>query len=329
MDCKRISMLLIAGLLTITISAWSGTSTERVRLVRQDQTIDVVVDGQLFTTYHFADDFIRPYVRPFFWPVNAADGTSLTVDQAQTVRDHPHQRSIWIGHADVNGADHWKITHKPIQPKQRHVDLKDASDDGFTEDLIWEDKDGQPMLGEARSFRFLVYPDNSRGIDIQLRLNALSADVTFGMARDHGLLAVRMVPAIADHPQLLNSSGADTDQTVSYKRADWCDESGQIDGKIYGVTVFDSPENVRHPPYWHASTGTHIGPDIVGPGKSGAKPSKLTDDSSGAPTSKPDAGPLTIKFGQTLSLHYRLIFHEGDGKSAELARKYTDFISGK
>jgi hypothetical protein len=310
----------IVPLCALLLSSHPGTRAAEVspvQLVRHDKTLDVMIDGKLFTTYHFADDFIRPYTRPYFWPVNAPDGTPLTVDQAQTVPAHPHQRSIWIGHADVNGAEHWKITHKPIQPKQRHIDLKDVSNDCFTEDLIWEDKDGQPMLGEERSFHFSVYPDGSRAMDVKLKFKPLKEDVTFGVARDHGLFAIRVAPAIADHPQLLNSEGGDTGEAVSGKRAAWCDESGQIDGKTYGVAIFDSPDNIRHPPYWHANIGTHIGPDIVGPGRTVKA------------TTKPDAGPLTIASGQTLVLQYRAVFHQGDARSAQLSAKYAAFTAAR
>jgi hypothetical protein len=303
--------------LLCSVPALAAADEHRVRLEPHDQTIDVTIDGQLFTTYHFADDFIRPYVRPFFWPVNAPDGTPLTADQAQTFPAHPHQRSIWIGHGDVNGADHWKITHKPTQPKQRHIDLKDITGDGFTEDLIWEDKDGEPMLGETRSFRFSVYPDGARAIDLRMRFTPISGGVTFGMARDHGLLAVRMVPAIADHPQLVNSTGASTPDAISDKRADWCDESGQIDGKTYGVAIFDAADNIHHPPYWHANVSTHLGPDIVGPGKANK------------PSTKPDVGPLLLPAGQTLTLSYRIVFHQGDALSAEMSGKYKAFAAGK
>ena len=279
-----------------------------IKLIQHDTTIDVMMDGTLFTTYHFADDFVRPYVRPFFWPVRASDGTELTNDQAQTIPDHPHQRSIWIGHADVDGVNHWKITSKPIQAKQRHIDFKDVTASSFTEDLIWEDGDAQPLLNEVRRCSFINFPDHARGVDVSIQLSPINKDVTFGTKSDHGFFAIRMLPVIGDSAHFLNSNGL-SDDAVGGQRADWCDEFGEIDGKTYGIAIFDAPDNFRHPPYWHAHSGDRLMADIFGPNKS---------DKGAA---LPDTGPITLAVGKTLALHYLAVIHFGAPASADLPRQ--------
>jgi hypothetical protein len=295
-------------------AAVPGPAHRVVRLVWHDRTVDVQIDRQLFTTYHFGDDLVLPYTRPYFWPVRAPDGTELTDDQAQTIPTHPHQRSIWIGHGDVNGANHWKVTGKPLQPKQRHVDFRDVATDRFTEDLIWEDNDGQPMLGEVRTCRFIAYPDGPRGLDVSTRLTALAGDVTFGTGRDHGFFSIRFLPVLHDHAQFLNSAGT-TDAAAIDGRADWCDECGQVDGTVHGGALFDAPGDPRHPPYWH--TKGRLMPDVFGSEK-GSKTNP-----------PPDAGPITLRGGGTLAFHWRAVFHDGDAAAAAIADKYHAFADGQ
>jgi len=48
------------------------------------------------------------------------------------------------------------------------------------------------------------------------------------------------------------------------KPAKWCDESGMIDGKPYGVAILDHPNNPRHPSTWHVRAYGLIAANIFG-----------------------------------------------------------------
>ena len=50
---------------------------------------------------------------------------------------------------------------------------------------------------------------------------------------------------------LVSSTGL-RDNAVWGKRADWCDYYSEHNGKIYGVAIFDHPNNLRHPTWWQA-----------------------------------------------------------------------------
>jgi hypothetical protein len=313
----------------ILLSCWAGVwlsqsaalaaGAPEVKLIPQEKVIQVEIGGQPFTTYHFADDFIRPFVRPFLWPVRASDGTEVTIDQAQFKELHPHQRSIWIGHHNVNGADHWKFTAKPIVPKQRHLKFDKLEADGFDEELVWEDKDGKPMMDEARTLRFIAYPDGNRAINVTLKFTASEGDdVTFfSDSGDTGLCPVRLVPSISHEPQLANSTGGKGQEECDMKPAAWCDESGQIDKKTYGVAILDYPQNLRHPPLWHAHRDARLSTDIF---------SLHTFDKDKYPKG---AGNFTIKRGQTSTFRYRIVVHTGDAAAADIAQKFKDFAAGK
>lgn len=46
--------------------------------------------------------------------------------------------------------------------------------------------------------------------------------------------------------RLVNARG-DRDQAAWGKRAEWCDYHATREGKIYGIAIFDHPQNLRHP----------------------------------------------------------------------------------
>ena len=281
---------------------------QKIRLKKHAGTIDIAINGKPFSTYHFADDFLYPSVRPYFWPVVAGDGVEVTIDQAQHKELRPYQRSIWIGAGDVNGADHWKFKAAPL-PRQRHIRFLWIHPNGFQERLIWEDKAAQPMLVETRTVLFHVWPDGVRGIEINIKFKPLAGDVTFANASDNGLLSARPVPTIAGHPQFTaEDGGADCEKHVA-----WCDESGEIDGKTYGIAMFDAPSNPRHPPLWHAHKDARLATDIFATPEYGK----------GDPRRK--TGDFTIRMGATATFRYEILIHQGTAGAAQIAGKYEQF----
>ena len=72
----------------------------------------VKIDGQLFTEY-----LVKSGTKPILWPIIGPTGKPMTRDYPMRDRpgeqkDHPHQRSLWFTHGDVNGTNFW------AQPEQ-------------------------------------------------------------------------------------------------------------------------------------------------------------------------------------------------------------------
>jgi len=304
-----IAYLSIAAGLTVTTQRQGFPPKSRLRLIQHDGSIDVDIDGKIFTTYHFADDLMLPAVRPFVYPVLAADGTEMTIDHAQHPPLHAYQRSVWIGAGDVNGADHWTFKAKPI-PKQTHIRFDYLNTDGFQEELIWDDDGGQPMLREIRTVGFIAYPDGARQVNFRLSFTAVSKDVTFFNRRDHGILSVRPSPQIASNPVFT----ADDRVGECNHHTAWCDESGKINGSVYGIAIFDDPGNPRHPPPWHAGRDQRLATDIFLP-----RPDFRKDDPDRA------LGDFTIHAGQTIDFRYGMLFHAGDAEVGKIRERYEKF----
>lgn len=112
-------------------------------------------------------------------------------------------------------------------------------------------------------------------------------------------------------------SAGDRDHDVWGKRAEWCDYYATHDGKIYGVAIFDHPQNLRHPTWWMARD---YGLFAANPfGKHDFENLK----------NQPHAGDYTIPAGGELTLCYRFYFHNGDAKDAKIAEHYADYAAGK
>ena len=78
-------------------------------IVREvDKKVDILVAGQLFTSYSWPDDIMKPVL----YPVLTSEGTEITRGYPVKPRpgeriDHPHHVGIWFNYGDVNGYDFW------------------------------------------------------------------------------------------------------------------------------------------------------------------------------------------------------------------------------
>jgi hypothetical protein len=286
-----------------------------VSLKEESNHVSVSIDGKPFTDYWFGKREDRPYARPFFVPVLAPDGTPVTADHYGQ-KEHPHHDSIWVGHGDVNGADHWALTGEKT-PLQRHIKFEKVEGDTVIEDLEWEGTTHQPILRERRTMRFLPLGETARAIDFTLEFTPIDAAVNFADTKEAGMVAVRVAKSISDAPTITTAAGVhgqgmSTEKEAWGKAADWCDLSGKIDGKEYGIAVLDDPRNPRHPTRWH----------VRAYGLLAANPFGLSFFDKGAPR---HGGDFVMDPGKTVTFRYRVIVHQGDAGSADLDQQYKRF----
>jgi len=182
---------------------------------------------------------------------------------------------------------------------------------------------GEGLNGAQAQNSQSILDYGTRGIDLTTELTAANGDVTFGDTKEAGLAAVRVHPEIGNNEKgdkhrdgvLTNSVGATGEKAIWGKPANWCDESGTINGKPYGVAIFDHPDNPRHPTTWHTREyGLHAA-NIFG-----------LHDFDPKKTPK-GAGDMKLAAGKSVTFKYRILFHQGDGPSAKLDEKYKDWVS--
>jgi hypothetical protein len=219
---------------------------------------------------------------------------------------HRHHYSVWVAHHDVNGVDFW--SDQPRGGQQVHRNLL-ALEDGArsasaTVAIDWVPPGGKTALAEERTYRLIALPDAEWLLEIRLHVTPTEGPVTFG-ATPFGLAAVRVAKTmtVADGGgRISNSRGAQGEEGIFWKRADWCDYSGPVTPSAWnGVALFSHPSNVSHPPEWH----------VRADGWMGACLSRETD--------------RRLEPEGSLELRYGLYGHNGSGEDADVAAQFAAF----
>lgn len=316
--------------------AWTTGLSGAVTLTRLIDRVRVEIDGQLFTEYVYGDGASRPYC----YPILATDGTPLTRDfpMKQTPgeeTDHPWHRSLWFAHAFMNGVDFWNEgggdaskSPKTKGRSEQEVLLEATSGDTGTLRTRnrWVAPDGRLICTDVRTLRFHGNP-TGRFLDYEITLQAPNQEPLLLGDNKDGTMAIRVAQWMTlphkyqgkqapGSGHLLTSTGFRDDEAWG-KRADWCDYYAPKAGKVYGVAIFDHPDNFRHPTWWMAR----------GYGLFGANPFGQHDFED--LKDQPQIGNHTIPAGGTLTLRYRFYFHEGDPVEAGVAAQYANFARGQ
>ena len=325
------TVVLVASMLfpSARLATAEPVASAKVVLGRHDDRVTVTVDGAEFTSYVF-----KGHDKPILYPLRGPGGVPLTrswpVEKgiAGEPEDHPHHESLWFTHGSVNGHDFWAPRAHgagpdgPI-PHVEHVSV-DRCESGETAILEttsrWIAPDGNPVLTERRRMVFSADP-TARSVEVRLDLVADAGPVTFGDTKE-GTFALRVRPQLQPKDSngsqgavgtLVNSEGL-VDAAVWGKRARWVDYSGPIDGTRFGIAMLDHPANLRHPTWWHAREY----------GLSGANPFGIHDF-----TGEPEGtGNHTVAPGETLSLRYLVVFHEGDAAAADIDGRWKLWTEG-
>ncbi|MDM4018616.1 PmoA family protein [Roseiconus lacunae] len=294
-----------------------------VKIVDDGNKAVVTIDGQPFTEYRYTG-----YAKPILYPVIGPGDKPMTrnypmVKEVENeASDHPHHKSIWYTHDEVNGVRFWMEspegqTIKNVG-KQVSTSLKIDGDSIMTTS-DWRSADGESVCTDERVIRFGTVGD-ARFIDYEVTWIASSGDLLIGDTKEgtmgirtHPNLRLKASPKHGNHTvsgQSVNSEGV-RGAAMWGKRAAWVDYWGEIDGDTVGVAIFDHPGNPRHPTWWHARDY----------GLVAANPFGIHDFEKKAD----GTGDMTLKSGEKMTFKYRFVFHPGDVESAKISERYQEY----
>ena len=299
----------------------------------EDGTLSVHIGGERFTSYYFSSDVVRPYFHPLIGPTGRPVTRGYPMEPApegtenvgrRHPYDHPHHRSFWVAHGDVNGADNW--SEGAGHATQRHAGfsrlVSGAVYGSFDETVEWLDRQGSLVMSETRRFTFFNVGPEERLFDVSLRFNASSGTVTFGDTKEGGLISVRVASSM-DAPEakrpdapgkIENAIGGLQEAETWGKRASWCDYSGPVEGETVGICMMDHPTNPRYPTHWH----------VRAYGLMTANPFGLHDFYKDPDTHR---GDWTIPSYESRNFNYRVLIHRGDAAAGSVRDRYHDFIN--
>lgn len=259
-------------------------SDQSIRLVHDEANlkVDVFFGTDLFTSYRYTD----AYYKPVLYPLITASGKSLTrgfpIDPMPGERvDHPHHVGHWLNYGDVNGLDFWNHSDAiPAEKKDgygtifhKSVSLNEAKA-ALSVVAEWKAPNGTVLIEEHTTFTFSEL-DNHRIIDRETTLHA-QTDVSLADNKE-GFVAVRVTRAL-EHPskkpeiftdangipsevKVLNNDGVTGNylssngikgEAVWGTRGEWMALNGTLDGEAVAITIYDHPNNLGYPTYWHA-----------------------------------------------------------------------------
>ncbi len=340
---NKILMKLSAVILGIVLLSGAlidvNAQTSKVKFVKGDHKIDVMIGGKFFTSYQYPSNMEKPYL----WPVNAPNGSVVTRGFPLAPRpkeriDHPHHIGIWFNHGDVNGLDFWNNSSAiPAERKGTygHIVVKEIvkakNGKKGTLDVISEWKDSKENTLLVENTRYIFSGDKtSYTIDHISTLTAANGTVTFTDNKE-GMFAIRVdrafemptnQPAVFTDSQgnpttvratdnegvtgmYTSSSGLKGDAVWS-SRNDWVLLSGTKDNVLTTFGFWDHPKNTGYPGHSHAR-----GYGLFSTNNLGAQ-SYVKDH---------EKIVVTLKKGESLTLRHRFFIQSGKEISPDQANR--------
>ncbi len=273
-----------------------------VKLDRHEGRVDCLIDGRVFTVFHFD----RNQPKPYFSPVHAADGAVLTRSLESPV-DHPHHKGVWLAIDEVNDIKFWAEKGKI---ENASVELTVPTGNPATLRAVnhWLGAGGQPVLIETTDYS--VYADRMLTCDVKFA--TAGKPVVFGDTKE-GLFGIRVADTLRGQAggRIVNAQGLQGEKDCWGRESEWVDYVGRVGDKSYGVAIFDHPRNFR-PARFHVRD---YGLFTLSPfGKSSYTNGRLPED------------PYWLTPGKTLRLRYGLYVHDGDAPLENTAQEYAAYL---
>ncbi len=253
--------------------------------------------------------------KPFLYPLRTVSGRNLSRRHPLESlpgenTDHAWHRGLWWGHGIINGQDFWRELGRD-KTARLILDGKPKSKKNAVDASFAMVTPAGGRLGTHRLVLTISEQGSLRFIDAKILVHADRGEpLTFGDTDDGGF-AFRLSDAFREDrgARLRNAAGLEGTNKIWGQAAKWVDYSATVDGTPAGVAIFDHPSNLRHPTQWHAR----------GYSLCAANPFASRSFS----RNKGPDGAYTLPAGQTLSLSYRVVIHEGPSDPARIEQLFT------
>ncbi|MBN2019111.1 MAG: PmoA family protein [Sedimentisphaerales bacterium] len=284
---------------------------------KNQNNIDVLINGKHFTTYRYGSELTKPIL----YPVKSTSGIKVTRGFPFEVipgesNDHPHHTGVFFTYDKVNNSGFWNNTKIP--PQIKHINIENMTQgDGILSVISrWVGKNGKILLEEKRIMSFSAKP-NEYAIDFNIMLTAQDEQVVFGDTKE-GMFAIRLADWLREDGgtgEYLNSQGQKNEPNIWGRRAKWVRLEGNKDGQTIGVAILNHPHSVNYPTYWMAR----------GYGLFAANPLGQLEFQKATKLKNPQPFNLTLQPGQSAVFKFRLIIYEGGRNQEVIEQEFKNY----
>jgi hypothetical protein len=286
---------------TLCMMPLISVSQKGIRASAIGNRIDVTINGRFFTSYYFLEN--EKY--PFFFPVNGPKtGSSVT---SMRNGEYPHHSSLFFGCDRVNGGNYWQegLERGRIISSGARIAEQDSLHVTIEDDCTWKRPDAPAPMRDFRKITITAPRDGLYQIDFVISLEMLM-DVTIEKT-NHSLFSARMDPdlSVKFGGTMTNAEGETGEKGTFGKPSPWMDYYGKRGETIEGLAILQHPGNPDYPAPWFTRDYGFFSPTrLYWP----------TDD-------KATRGNQ----GDVVTLRYRILVHEGDTKTADIAGEFEKY----
>ena len=259
----------------------------KVEFIRHDSKsqLDVLINGNYFTSFIYSDTLKRPCL----YPIKTPSGIEITRGYPLNPRpyeriDHPHHYGLWFNHGDVNGLDFWNNSFA-VKPELKHkygtIRLKKITKFSNKKGRLvtfsnWLDNNNNLLMIEKTTCIFGGNKDDLRTVERITELTAIrevvmneSKEGMFGLRVDKAFEAPFDKPVkrldetgtIAETPFVnndgvnglyRNAQGAKGESGVWGKRTPWVALTAEKESELITIVMIDHNKNPFFPAWPHA-----------------------------------------------------------------------------
>lgn len=321
-------IIFIQSILCVVMLFGGCNSQDNFKFQEEDDRVNVIIGDQLFTSYRYSSDLLKPSLHPVISPTGEIVTRGYPFEEIEgESSDHPHHTGVYFtyGNRDqVNGDSFWNQHDGP--QKIKHVKIlameEDTNKGKLSTRSHWINSQGRPILEEDRRMEFYSSEDEYR-IDFTIRLSAIDTTVTFADTKE-GMFAIRVADWLTENTtgtlynstgEYLNAEGDRTEENIWGKRSSWVRLEGKKDDKTIGVAMYHHPNSTNYPTYWHAR----------GYGCFAANPIGQYEFQEARQVEDPEYRTLTLRSGETALFKFRMIIYEGSKGKEYFDQGFEDF----
>lgn len=294
-------------------------SGPKVEFVKGDNKIDVLIGGNLFTSYMYGDGLTKPVLYPVKTPSGIKVNRGFPFEKVPgEVIDHPHHVGISFTYDEVNGVGFWNNTTTPPQIKHLKVTtMKGGPGKGVLSTVMhWTGMNEDVLLEEKRTMVFTA-GKNQYTIDFSIDLTTQDKTVVFGDTKE-GMFAIRTAQWLREKDatgKYFSSNGDKKAANIWGKRAKWVALQGNKDGKEAGIAILNYAPSTNYPTYWHARDYGLFAANPLGQ-YAFQKSRKVSD---------PKPFSLTLKPGESAHFNFHVVIYDGTRTPEQLDKLFSAF----